>query len=158
MCAEILWRPLLTGSPAPALTAKLLSLSPAIRTAYAWNPASSYPSQMRVLSGGKLDVQTLKTEPGQPPEELSPVILTEFQKREWSTTNYVFEAAAFARPKWTGQDYRDLLYGANPADVFARLQSPFYIALHRLRKDGPKHDAPVPIQDGPSADKDSRRN
>lgn len=129
---ELLWRPLLTGSPAPALAAKVLSLNPPVRTVYAWNPASSYPSQMRVVSGGRLEVRALWTDEGQgPPAGLSPVLLTEAQKEAWPATHYVFETAAFARPRWTSRDYRDLLWGPHPAEVLVRKRVPFYLAMYQ---------------------------
>jgi 4-amino-4-deoxy-L-arabinose transferase-like glycosyltransferase len=125
---ENFWRPLLSVVPAPALAARLLESNPTGGRVHAWNPASSYPNQIRVLSGGRLDVKVIET----PPEVLPPapegfIVLSAAQKSRWTHSQTVFEEAGFASGKWSGKDLRALLFGPNPTALRTRHRTLFYV-------------------------------
>jgi hypothetical protein len=127
---ENCWRPLFSVVPAPALTARLLELNPAGGPVYAWNPASSYPNQMRVLSGGRLEVKVIETSPGVlPPPPPGLLVLSAAQKSLWVHPQTVFEEAGFASGKWSSRDLRALLFGPDPAGLLARHRTPFYLGM-----------------------------
>ena len=125
---ENLWRPLLSVVPATGFAARLQKLNPPGGRVYAWNPVSSYPNQIRVLSGGRLQVDVLETLPGVlPPAPPGPILLSASQRSEWTHARTVFEAAGSATGKWSGKDLRALLFGPDPAALLARHRTPCYI-------------------------------
>jgi 4-amino-4-deoxy-L-arabinose transferase-like glycosyltransferase len=125
---ENFWRPLLSVVPATDLTPRLLELTPPGGRVYAWNPGSSYPNQIRVLSGGRLQVDILQSPPrALPPAPDGPIVLSATQRSEWTDPRTTFEAVGALTGRWSAKDLRSLLLGPDPAAVLAAHRTRFYI-------------------------------
>jgi 4-amino-4-deoxy-L-arabinose transferase-like glycosyltransferase len=125
-------RPLFSVVPATGLAKRLLEHNPSGGRVFAWNPGSSYPSQLRVLSGGRLEVDIIETPPGvMPPEAARPIVFSATQKPGWTRTNTALEVAGFASGRWSGKELWALVCSPNPAELLARHRIPFYLGTAR---------------------------
>lgn len=135
-------RPVFTVLPSPSLAQRLLDAGSAGAKAYAWKPRSSYPSQIRVLTGGRVAVENI----GGSPEEAAfrgcqPVLLAEAQTNGWPEVGFRLERCAEASLKGSAQVWREVLWGPAPRETLARARTGFFLAW---RTEAPPFMRPEP--------------
>ena len=126
--AELILRPLFAGSPAAALTARLLPEGGPKRRVYALNLSPSYQAQMRVLSGGYLTVVPAAAESlAQLPLGSEALVLGEQDKPLVAHHPGRLEQVGFASQRWHTRDYLDLLRSSRRQAAYDRNRIPYYV-------------------------------
>ncbi len=123
-------RPVFSVVPSPAMAERLLEVGLAGGKAYAWKPgSSSYPSQIRVLTGGRVAIE----ETGLSPDEVAsrgwqPLLLSQAQTNGWPELGFRLERCAEASPKRSSKAWRSALQGPAPRETLARARTGYFLA------------------------------
>jgi 4-amino-4-deoxy-L-arabinose transferase-like glycosyltransferase len=114
------WRPVLTPAPAPELASRLAAAH--CSKVYAVGGHSSYLDQMRVCSGGQLQVVMAK-EFG--PDIRAPFLMT--TQPSHLPPNWAVEVITAGGKKWTRADWLALIRASHPSAVLANHKESFYL-------------------------------
>lgn len=125
-------RPLFVVSPAPEIVARLGATGPGRRVVASVDVRVHYPSQVRVLSGGRIWPIVLDPDTGAAELEKYPVVMMSAAVKErWPAPGYRVEPCGFGRHRWKARHLWDVLTASDPKAALDASREPIYLAIRK---------------------------
>ncbi len=130
---EFLVRPVFHVSPAPRMAECILERRPeGVSNAMALFVKDDYAGQIRVLSGGKIDLESRPFGPIPPGiQEHGILVLSDLPKKKLAIEEYDVVPCGWSLQDPEPDDIFEMILHAKKREVFHRLREPYYLAFRR---------------------------